>query len=133
MPNFVTFKELQGKLVLLKIAAQAFEAGDFLNISLRFQDLRGSFSYKNFLIKNKKFSLIYPSYFDRLCGKMGFCSRNTQPSDQFYPISGGEFEMLKLSFYPKGLILTSKARVLRYFGSNGRCFRAVTFIFAHFH
>ena len=32
----VTFKELYEKSVFLKIAAQAFEAGDFLNISLRF-------------------------------------------------------------------------------------------------
>ena len=33
--NFVTFKELQ-KNQFLKIAAQASEAGDFLNIFLRF-------------------------------------------------------------------------------------------------
>ena len=34
--SFVTFKELQEKSAFLKIAAQAFEAGDFLNIFLRF-------------------------------------------------------------------------------------------------
>ena len=33
---FVTFKELLEKLVILKIAAQIFESGDFLNIFLRF-------------------------------------------------------------------------------------------------
>ena len=33
---FVTFKELLEKSVLLKIATQTFEAGDFLNIFLRF-------------------------------------------------------------------------------------------------
>ena len=30
--NFVTFKELKEVLMFLKIADQAFEAGDFLNI-----------------------------------------------------------------------------------------------------
>ena len=34
------------KTVLLKIAAQTFEAGDFLNIFLRFWGFGGSFSYK---------------------------------------------------------------------------------------
>ena len=34
--NFVTFKELQEKSAFLKIPAQAYEAGDFLNIFLRF-------------------------------------------------------------------------------------------------
>ena len=34
--NFVTFKELKEVLMFLKIADQAFEAGDFLNIFLRF-------------------------------------------------------------------------------------------------
>ena len=33
---FVTFKELQKKLASFEIAAQAFKAGDFLNILLRF-------------------------------------------------------------------------------------------------
>ena len=32
--NFVIFKELLEKLAMLKIAAQVFEAGDFLNIFL---------------------------------------------------------------------------------------------------
>ena len=34
--KFCTFKELQQKSTFLKIAAQAFETGDFLNILLRF-------------------------------------------------------------------------------------------------
>ena len=36
LPYFVTFKELQQKSAFLKIKAQAFEAGDFLSIFLRF-------------------------------------------------------------------------------------------------
>ena len=36
-----------------KIAVQAFEAGDFLNIFLRFWGFLGSFSYKNFSHKKK--------------------------------------------------------------------------------
>ena len=36
MFNFVTFKELLEKSAFLKITAQAFEAGDVLNILLRF-------------------------------------------------------------------------------------------------
>ena len=35
-------------------------------------------------------------------------------------------------FYAKEIILTSNAKVLRCFGSNGWCFRGVAFIFAHF-
>ena len=34
--NFVTFKELSEKPAFSEIAVQAFEAGKFLNISLRF-------------------------------------------------------------------------------------------------
>ena len=34
--NFVNFKEFQEKSASLKIAAQAFERGDLINISLRF-------------------------------------------------------------------------------------------------
>ena len=34
--NFVTFKGLSEKSAFLKTAAQAFEAGDFLNIFIRF-------------------------------------------------------------------------------------------------
>ena len=34
--NFVTFKELSEKSFILKIVAQGFEAGDFLNIFLWF-------------------------------------------------------------------------------------------------
>ena len=49
--NFVIFKELQEKSAFLKIAAQAFEAGDFLNIFFRFLGFWGSFSYKNFSLK----------------------------------------------------------------------------------
>ena len=40
-------KTLQEKSAFLKISAQAFEAGDFLNIFLRFLDIWGSFSYKH--------------------------------------------------------------------------------------
>ena len=39
------------KSAFLKIAAQAFEAGDFLNIFLRFWGFSGTFLIKNFLIK----------------------------------------------------------------------------------
>ena len=38
--NFITFKELLEKSALLKIGAQAFEAGDFLNICLRVFEAR---------------------------------------------------------------------------------------------
>ena len=41
------------KSVFLKSAAQVFEAGDFLNISLRFWGFWGSFSYNNFSYKKK--------------------------------------------------------------------------------
>ena len=34
--------------MFLKTEGQAFEAGDFLNIFLRFSGFHGSFSYKNF-------------------------------------------------------------------------------------
>ena len=37
--------------MVLKIAAQEFEAGDFLNIFLRFFGFWGSFYYKNFSYK----------------------------------------------------------------------------------
>ena len=37
MLNFVTFKDLYEKSMILKIVAQAFVAEDFLNIFLRFQ------------------------------------------------------------------------------------------------
>ena len=50
--NFVTFKELKEVLMFLKIADQAFEAGDFLNIFLRFWAFWGSFSYKNVSYEN---------------------------------------------------------------------------------
>ena len=68
-------------------------------------------------------SLLYPSCFDRLQSKMGHCPRNTQSSDQFYSISRVNSEHSKLSFYAKEVILTSNAKVLRCFGSNGWCFR----------
>ena len=45
----------------------------------------------------------------RLHGKMGHCPRNSQLSDQFYPISRDKFRCLELSFCPNKLILTSKA------------------------
>ena len=46
--NFVTFKELKKQWAILKILDQAFEAGDFLNLFLRFRGGGGgfgSFSY----------------------------------------------------------------------------------------
>ena len=36
------------------MTAQAFEAGDFLNILLSFWGFRDSFSYKNFCYRKKK-------------------------------------------------------------------------------
>ena len=50
--NFVTFKKLYEKPVFLKNTAQAFEAGDFLDIFLRFCYFWGSFFYKDFSYKN---------------------------------------------------------------------------------
>ena len=35
--NFVTFKELKKQWAILKILDQVFEAGDFLNLFLRFR------------------------------------------------------------------------------------------------
>ena len=52
--NFVTYKGPLEKSAFLKIVAQAFEAGDFLNIFLRFSGFWGLFSYKNFSYKKKK-------------------------------------------------------------------------------
>ena len=48
--DFVTFKELKEKFMFLKIAAQTFEAGDFLNIFLRFWCFWVSFSYRKLLL-----------------------------------------------------------------------------------
>ena len=45
---------LQEKSTFLKIATQIFEAGDFLNIFLRFWTFWGPFSDKNFSYRNKK-------------------------------------------------------------------------------
>ena len=45
---FSNFEELYEKSVLLKIAGQAFEAGDFINIFLSVWGFRGSFSDENF-------------------------------------------------------------------------------------
>ena len=39
--------------MFLKIEAQAFDAGDFLNIFLRFLGVCGSFSYKQFSYRKK--------------------------------------------------------------------------------
>ena len=50
----------------------------------------------------------------------------------FNPFQGVNSGLLKLSFYPKGLILTSNDRVLRCLGSTGRYFRGIAFILAHF-
>ena len=52
--NFVNFKEFWEKSAFLKIVAQAFKAGDFLNIFLGFLGFWGSFSYKNFAYKQKR-------------------------------------------------------------------------------
>ena len=46
--NFVTFKELKKQWAILKILDQVFEAGDFLNLFLRFRGGGGglgAFSY----------------------------------------------------------------------------------------
>ena len=43
--QFLAFKELYEKSVFLKISAQAFEAGDLLNIFLRFLGFWGSLCY----------------------------------------------------------------------------------------
>ena len=55
--NFATPKELKEKLAFLKSVAQAFEAGDFLSILLRFWGLflikKAHFLIKNNLIKKK--------------------------------------------------------------------------------
>ena len=51
---FVTFKEVYKKSTFLKIAAQTSEAGDFLNIFLRFLGFWGSFSHKNFSYIKKR-------------------------------------------------------------------------------
>ena len=45
---FCNFKADLGKISFLKIAAEAFEARDVLNIFLRFWSFWGSFSYKKF-------------------------------------------------------------------------------------
>ena len=52
-PNSVTFKKLKQKSAFLKISAQAFEAGDFLNIFFWFWGFWGSFSYRIFFIKKR--------------------------------------------------------------------------------
>ena len=46
-----------------KIEAQAFEAGDFLNIFLRFWDFWGSFSYKNISYKKTCVASAIVSFF----------------------------------------------------------------------
>ena len=55
MLNLVTFKELLEKSIFLKIAAQAFETGDFLT---RFLAFCGSVSDKIFDYKKKTRNLI---------------------------------------------------------------------------
>ena len=49
--QFCNFKELRKNQPFFEIAAQAFKAGNFLNIFLRFLDFWGSFSDKNFSYK----------------------------------------------------------------------------------
>ena len=46
--NFVTVKKLKEKSAFLKIAAEVFQAGAFLNIFFGFWGFWGTFSYKNF-------------------------------------------------------------------------------------
>ena len=53
LTNFVTSKELQEKSAFLKIATQVFEAGNFVNIVLRFWGFWGSFSYKSLSYKKR--------------------------------------------------------------------------------
>ena len=62
--NFVTFKELQQKSALLKIAAQTFEAGHFLNNFLRFWVFEAHFLIKIFIIKKTNVYLIHPDKFE---------------------------------------------------------------------
>ena len=54
--QFQKFQTALGKISVFKaslIKAQAFEAGDFLNIFLGFRVFWGSFSYKNFSYEKK--------------------------------------------------------------------------------
>ena len=55
MLTFTQFKKFMEKSAFLKIAAQAFEADDFLNIPLRlfWDEVWGSFFYKNISDKRK--------------------------------------------------------------------------------
>ena len=62
----------------LKIVAKTFEAGDFLNIFVRFWAFRGSFSYKKFSYKKKyvmnfKSVSVYEFNFLNLLQKSIFC------------------------------------------------------------
>ena len=62
--NFVTFKEPWEKLDFLKIAAKAFEAGNFLNISHTFRVLEAHFFIKCSLIKKHVYFILCTiSYF----------------------------------------------------------------------
>ena len=72
--NFVTYKGLLEKSAFKKIATQAFEAGDFLNIFLRFSGFWGSFSYNNFSYEKNVYKKRYKT---RLWGEnlsFGFIS-----------------------------------------------------------
>ena len=64
--NFATPKELKEKLAFLKSVAQAFEAGDFLSILLRFWGLflikKAHFLIKNNLIKKKHVYWLHLEY-----------------------------------------------------------------------
>ena len=62
------------KSAFKKIATQAFEAGDFLNIFLRFSGFWGSFSYNNFSYEKNVYKKRYKT---RLWGEnlsFGFIS-----------------------------------------------------------
>ena len=72
--NFVTFKELWEKTTFLKISAQAFEAGDFLNVFLRFLGFWDSFSSKHFSYVKK--NVYYYQVFEYLMNS--FATTNSQ-------------------------------------------------------
>ena len=56
------YRALRKKISVLKSAAQAFEAGYYLNILLRFWAFRGSFSYKNFSYKKNVYNEVNSKY-----------------------------------------------------------------------
>ena len=63
--------------MFLKTAAQAFEAGDFRNIFLRFWGFRGLFSYKNVSYRKKR---VCNFSFISLTGTLQFLAKATVSS-----------------------------------------------------